>query len=78
MTTLTTVLGMLPLAIGLGEGAEIMRPLALTVVGGMIAGMILTLLVVPCLYLVVNRTAERLKRTVSGSPRTHSEAGTMG
>ncbi len=67
MTTLTTVLGMLPLAIGLGEGAEIMRPLALTVVGGLVAGMILTLLVVPCLYLVVNRAAEGLKRRLTSS-----------
>ncbi len=69
MTTLTTVLGMLPLAIGLGEGAEIMRPLALTVVGGLIAGMILTLLVMPCLYLVVNRAAERVKRRLTGGMR---------
>ncbi len=78
MTTLTTVLGMLPLAIGLGEGAEIMRPLALTVVGGLIAGMILTLLVVPCLYLVVNRAAERVKAALSGRARTTSDAGVMG
>ncbi len=78
MTTLTTVLGMLPLAIGLGEGAAIMRPLALTVVGGLIAGMILTLLVVPCLYLVVNRAAERMKGALSGRSWNTSDAGAIG
>ena len=62
MTSSTTILGMLPLAIGLGEGAEIMRPLALTVIGGLSAGTILTLFVVPCLYLVVSRAAEGVKR----------------
>ncbi|WP_028484193.1 efflux RND transporter permease subunit [Thioalkalivibrio sp. ALE17] len=77
MTTLTTVLGMLPLAIGLGEGAEIMRPLALTVVGGLIAGMILTLLVVPCLYLVVNRAAERVKGTLATRSREPSDMGAI-
>ncbi|MCC5854537.1 MAG: efflux RND transporter permease subunit [Idiomarina sp.] len=57
MTTLTTVLGMLPLAIGFGEGAEIMHPLALAVVGGLLSAMFLTLFVVPTLYLILNRWA---------------------
>ncbi|MCH8501947.1 MAG: efflux RND transporter permease subunit [Aliidiomarina sp.] len=60
MTTLTTVLGMLPLALGIGEGAEIMHPLALTVVGGLLSAMLLTLFVVPAFYLIVNGVAERL------------------
>lgn len=54
MTTLTTVFGMLPLAIGLGEGAEIMRPLALAVVGGLSLSMLFTLLVAPCLYALLH------------------------
>jgi CzcA family heavy metal efflux pump len=61
MTTATTVLGMLPLALGLGEGAEIMRPLALAVIGGLSLSMLLTLLVVPCLYLVGERVVAGLK-----------------
>lgn len=68
MTTLTTVLGMTPLAVGLGEGAEIMRPLALAVVGGLLLSMLLTLFVVPCLYLVINRFAERLRERLTGQP----------
>ena len=67
MTTSTTVLGMTPLAIGIGEGAEIMRPLALTVVGGLSIAMFLTLLVVPCLYLIVSSIAERAKTWLTGS-----------
>ena len=70
MTTLTTGIGMLPLAIGLGEGGEIMRPLALSVIGGLTSSMILTLFVVPCLYLIVVGTAERLVAWLTGQPRT--------
>ncbi len=57
MTTLTTVLGMTPLAIGIGEGAEIMQPLAIAVIGGLSVSMLLTLFVVPCLYRILNRPA---------------------
>ena len=66
MTTSTTVLGMVPLAIGLGEGSEIMRPLALTVIGGLLVSMLLTLAVVPCLYLIADAAGQRLKATLTG------------
>ena len=72
MTTFTTVLGMVPLAIGLGEGAEIMRPLALAVVGGLLSAMFLTLFVVPCLYVIVSRVAERVKAALT--ERTFGES----
>ncbi|WP_376691099.1 efflux RND transporter permease subunit [Wenzhouxiangella sp. EGI_FJ10409] len=68
MTTLTTVVGMVPLAAGLGEGAEIMQPLALTVIGGLLGAMLLTLAVIPCLYLVGSRGARWLKQRLVGSP----------
>ncbi len=55
MTTLTTVLGLLPMALGLGEGAEIRSPMALTVIGGLLGGTVLTLLVIPSLYSIVAR-----------------------
>ena len=55
MTTMTTVLGLLPMALGLGEGAEIRSPMALTVIGGLLSATILTLLVIPTLYAVVAR-----------------------
>ena len=66
MTSATTVLGMLPLAIGLGEGTEMMRPLAISVVGGLTMSTMLTLIVIPCVYLVVHTASERLKRLVVG------------
>lgn len=69
MTTLTTVLGMLPLALGLGEGSELMQPLAIAVVGGLTVSTLLTLIVVPCVYLIVDVLAGRLRRLVVGAPR---------
>jgi hydrophobe/amphiphile efflux-1 (HAE1) family protein len=70
MTTLTTVCGMLPLALGLGEGSELMQPLAIAVVGGLTVSTLLTLIVVPCAYLIVHGLAAALKRLVVGGPRT--------
>lgn len=55
MTTMTTVLGLLPMAIGLGEGAELRTPMAVTVIGGLLIGTILTLVVIPTLYDLVVR-----------------------
>ncbi|MGH8337940.1 MAG: efflux RND transporter permease subunit, partial [Gammaproteobacteria bacterium] len=50
MTTLATLFGLLPLALGLGSGAELQKPLALAVIGGLLLSMFITLLVVPILY----------------------------
>jgi HAE1 family hydrophobic/amphiphilic exporter-1 len=62
MTTLTTALGMLPLAIGFGEGGEIQAPLARVVVGGLLTSMLVTLVFVPCLYLLVERSRRARQR----------------
>ena len=53
MTTLTTVLGLLPMAIGFGEGSELRAPLAVVVSAGLVVSTALTLLVIPVVYLVV-------------------------
>lgn len=55
MTMLTTSLGLLPLAIGLGEGAEIRSPMAITVIGGLTVSTFLTLIVIPVVYSLVDR-----------------------
>jgi multidrug efflux pump subunit AcrB len=55
MTTATTVLGLLPMAIGLGAGSELRRPMALVVIGGLIASTALTLLIIPAVYCVLDR-----------------------
>ena len=53
MTTLTTVLGLLPMALSLGEGAELRAPLAITVSFGLSLSTLLTLVVIPAVYAVV-------------------------
>ncbi len=55
MTTATTVLGLLPLALGVGEGAEIRTPLAITVIAGLISSTVLTLIVIPVIYTILDR-----------------------
>ena len=55
MTALTTILSMSTLAVGLGEGSEMMQPMAIVTVGGMLYGTLLTLIVVPCIYDAFNR-----------------------
>ena len=52
MTTLTTILGMVPMAVGTGQGAEMWRPMGTAVIGGLTFSTILTLLFVPVLYCV--------------------------
>ncbi len=53
MTTLTTILGLLPMALAWGEGAELRSPLAITVAGGLLLSTLLTLVVIPAAYLLV-------------------------
>jgi len=55
MTTSTTVLGLLPMAIGLGEGAEIRAPMAITVIGGLLVGTMVNLLFLPTVYSILDR-----------------------
>jgi hydrophobic/amphiphilic exporter-1 (mainly G- bacteria), HAE1 family len=55
MTTTTTTLGLLPMALGFGEGAEVRAPMAVTVIGGLVVSTLLTLLVIPVVYSLVDR-----------------------
>ena len=55
MTALTTILGLLPMAMGLGEGSEMRTPMAITVIGGLLTSTMLTLLVVPVMYSLLDR-----------------------
>jgi HAE1 family hydrophobic/amphiphilic exporter-1 len=54
MTTLTTVLGLLPLALGIGEGADAQAPMARVVLGGLAASTLLTLVLIPAVYTLVH------------------------
>jgi HAE1 family hydrophobic/amphiphilic exporter-1 len=60
MTTATTVLGLLPMALGLGQGAEIRTPMALAVIGGLLSSTVLTLIVIPVVYDLIDRARARL------------------
>jgi len=57
MTTLTTVLGLIPLAVGWGEGSEVRAPMAITVMGGLLFSTLLTLIFIPVAYELVDRKA---------------------
>lgn len=61
MTTLTSMVGSMPLAFGLGQGGEMMRPLAVSVVGGIAFSTIFTLFVIPCAYVVLHGAADRVR-----------------
>ena len=59
MTTLTTVLGMLPMALGTGEGSELWRPLGMTVCWGLTISTLVTLILIPAVYCVFASREER-------------------
>lgn len=59
MTAMTTILGLAPMALGFGQGAEMMQPMAIVTIGGLIYGTLLTLVVVPCIYGLFNRKRKK-------------------
>lgn len=61
MTTLTTALGLVPLALGIGEGAEMQAPMATVVIGGLILSTVLTLVFVPVLYTIFDDLSSKFK-----------------
>lgn len=71
MTTATTVLGLMPMALGLGDGAEIRTPMAIAVISGLIASTALTLLIIPAIYAALDRLQSRF----AGTPEDEAEGG---
>ena len=61
MTALTTIFGMFPLSLGFGESGENWAPMARSIMGGLIVGTLLTLLVVPVIYIIAEQTAEKVR-----------------
>lgn len=59
MTTLTTILALIPLAIGLGQGSELMQPLGIVVIGGLLIGTLVTLVLVPAVYCAVRKVSKK-------------------
>jgi multidrug efflux pump len=68
MTTMAALLGGLPLALGSGTGAELRRPLGITIVGGLLLSQLLTLYTTPVVYLWFDRLAQRFSRYRIGNP----------
>jgi HAE1 family hydrophobic/amphiphilic exporter-1 len=73
ITTLTTVLGLLPLSMGIGEGAEVQQPLALTIIAGLTSSTLLTLVVIPVVYAKATALLERKDRAEPDA--AHGPAG---
>ena len=78
MTTLTTVLGLIPLALGLGEGGEMQAPLAITVIGGLSMSTLLTLVVVPLVYTLFEDIGSGLRRRLRRIVIGHEETKGVG
>lgn len=67
MTTLTTILALIPLAIGVGQGSELMQPLGIVVIGGLLIGTLVTLVLVPAVYSAVHRLSAKHPEGKKGS-----------
>jgi HAE1 family hydrophobic/amphiphilic exporter-1 len=77
MTTLTTICGLIPMAFGLGEGAEANAPLAISVIGGLTVSTFLTLVFVPTLYYIVEHWRQE-RRAGDQDPRVRGVQGPYG
>jgi len=71
MTTLATVVGLLPMALALGVGTEANQPLAIAVIGGLLVSTFFTLLLIPTLYVILE---ERFPRTITAADENPSLA----
>jgi HAE1 family hydrophobic/amphiphilic exporter-1 len=67
MTTITTVLGLIPMSMGIGEGAELQAPLARVVVGGLVTSTMITLVVIPVIYTMLEEGTEPARQSASQS-----------
>jgi HAE1 family hydrophobic/amphiphilic exporter-1 len=76
MTTLTTVLGLIPMSLGIGEGGELQAPLARVIIGGLTTSTLITLVVIPIVYLLLEERTERTRARESS--RTGSEPVPVG
>jgi HAE1 family hydrophobic/amphiphilic exporter-1 len=82
MTTLTTILGLLPMAFFPGEGSEMVAPIGKTVLGGLTFGTVMTLFLMPTVYAIINKHSDermaraeaRRERVAAGEARRRKKA----
>ncbi|WP_163580498.1 efflux RND transporter permease subunit [Gracilibacillus saliphilus] len=74
MTTLTTILAMVPLALGYGEGAEMQQPMAITVIFGLLTSSVFTLVLIPVVYTYFDNLSERIKGWFTRKGKKKKEA----
>lgn len=75
MTTLTTILSMVPMALGLGEGSVMMQGMALVIIGGLVASTILILILLPTFYLIIDKQSRREYREARRARRLEKKLG---
>ena len=81
MTTLTSILGLVPMSLGIGEGAEVQAPMARVVIGGMLTSTLITLLFIPTIYTIIEERGEKEPATeplAEGMPEPLRPLGTIG
>ena len=64
MTALTTILGLSTMALGAGMGSDMVQPMAIVTIGGLIYGTLLTLFVIPCIYDLFNRNKSMVEEEI--------------
>jgi multidrug efflux pump subunit AcrB len=75
MTSAAMVLGMLPTALGRGEGSEFRAPMAIAIIGGVVSSTLLSLVVVPAFYLAIENAKGRLRRLRGRATRAAAVSG---
>lgn len=75
MTTITTVLGLVPMALGIGEGGELQAPLARTIIGGLTTSTLITLVVIPVVYMLLERRREPVAVSKTLTPAIEPAGG---
>ncbi|MBD6616756.1 efflux RND transporter permease subunit [Komarekiella sp. 'clone 1'] len=78
MTTASTILGMLPIALGFGAGSELRSPMAVAIAGGLVTSTILSLIVVPVVYAILDDWFPRFKKRSTSASLNDREAGEQG
>lgn len=78
MTTLTTILGLFPLVLGIGEGSELSAPMATAVFGGLSFSTVITLVLVPCMYIILENMVQKVKKIIKRGDKKTADSPAVG